>query len=454
MTITPPPGLPAGCWSARTGLAEGVHDELQAQALVLAYGERRVALVSADIVFAGAELTAQVRRRVHELTGIPAEAVLVHATHNHSAPSLSRGCAVAGLRDVPGFGAWAGLLPELLAGAVYAAERRLRPARAGAAVGLAEGTSVNRVDSSRPVDASVPVLRVDATDGTPIAIVVSFACHPTSIAGGTLLWNTDFPGPLRAAVEEAHPEATCLFLQGCAGDLAPWDHWLGNADARPQTFAHRDELGRAIAAAALAVLPGIETRRDARVAACSTGLELQRRRLPWSEAELAAVAAELAAQEQPLYAERWPDGVHSADSARTFPLAYQIGAVTMYAELKRLEAEPFRTELQALAVGETAIAANPFELFSGPGLEIRARSPFPTTFVLGYSNDYGGYLPPDDDLGRIEPVPLREVLDQSAYRWAYGITNANLARGEARRVVSESAKLLERLVDPALAPPP
>jgi neutral ceramidase len=441
-TITPPCGLPAGCWSARTGLAEGVHDELLAHALVLGDGERRVAIVAADLVFAGAELTAEVRARVRELSGIPPDAVLVHATHNHSAPSVARGCAVAGLRDVPGFEAWAGTLPDLLAGAVYAADRRRTPARAGAAIGRAEGVSVNRVDRQRPVDEAVPVLRVDAEDGRPLAVVAAFACHPTSIAGQTLVWNTDFPGPLRAAVEAEYPGATCVFLQGCAGDIAPWDHWFGNSEARPQTFPNRDALGEAIAEAVLAAAGEATTRDNVRVEARSTTLELERRQLPWGEDEIAALTAELGAQPEPAYGERWPATVHSAASATAFELAYQKAAVAMYGEMKRQEGRPFTTELQALAVGEAAVLANPFELFNAPGIEIRARSSFATTFVLGYSNDYGGYVPPREDLEAIEQVPLAEVLDQHAYRWAYGITNANLAAGAAERVVDESVALL------------
>ena len=146
---------------------------------------------------------------------------------------------------------------------------------------------------------------------------------------------------------------------------------------------------------------------------------------------------------EPPYAEVWPDDVHSAVSAQRFPVAYARGATTMYTEMKQREGEPFRAELQTFTLGDVAIAANPFELFNDLGARIRAASPYGTTFVLGYSNDYLGYLPADEELGRIESVPLRDVLDQERYRWAYGITNANLERGAAERVVEASAELLD-----------
>jgi neutral ceramidase len=440
--ITPPLGVPPGAWRLRTGRANGMDEPLLAQALVLDDGHHRMALVATDLLWMPGHVAEAARQRITALTGIPAAGVLLNASHNHSAPVLMEPNSVRALVRTEGLDGYATALPEQLAGAVYGASVHLEHAAVGAGTGRAPGISVNRVDPRRSVDDTVTVLRVDGESGV-LAVVVGFACHGTCVGGQTLHWNADFPHALRAAVERAHPGVECLFLQACAGDLAPLDYWFGNETPVPHGLPARDRVGGALAAEVRRLLPTIWTSGDAGLAVDSRVVPLRRRRLPWSDADLDRAESRLAAQVEPAFPEVWPDAIHTATSAQRFPVHYQRGALTMYRDMRRRESVPLQAEVQALAVGDIAIVGTGFELFSGPGRAFRGRSPFKTTLILGYSNDYLGYLPPTEDFDRIADVPLDQVLDQDRYRWAYGITNTHVDRGEVDRLLAAGDAALD-----------
>src|SRR5262249_57935411 len=118
------------------------------------------------------------RARAASVSGPPMEGSASRVSHNHGAPGLSRGSTIGGLPDIPACERYAAMLGDQLAGAVYAAQKRLEPARIGSATVSAPGLSGNRVRHERPVDDSVTVIRIDRDNGDPLPAGVSLAGPP------------------------------------------------------------------------------------------------------------------------------------------------------------------------------------------------------------------------------------------------------------------------------------
>ena len=72
--------------------------------------------------------------------------------------------------------------------------------------------------------------------------------------------------------------------------------------------------------------------------------------------------------------------------------------------LSMLDGGQTTVPLQAIRLGDTALCAIPFETLVEIGLELKQRSPFANTIVVGIANGYNGYLPPPNqhELGGYE----------------------------------------------------
>jgi hypothetical protein len=58
--------------------------------------------------------------------------------------------------------------------------------------------------------------------------------------------------------------------------------------------------------------------------------------------------------------------------------------------------EAFPVELQLLQIGPAVLAGTEGEPFAEIGLEIKTRSPWPTTWFGGYTGGWAGYIPTPD----------------------------------------------------------
>jgi hypothetical protein len=101
-----------------------------------------------------------------------------------------------------------------------------------------------------PADDTVLVARVTDLDAHTIAVIVNYACHPTTLAWDNSLISPDYIGAMRAVVEAA-TGATCVFALGACGDLGPRHGFVG-------ATAVADANGRQLGYAALATLESMD----------------------------------------------------------------------------------------------------------------------------------------------------------------------------------------------------
>ncbi|MBD3293104.1 MAG: hypothetical protein GF393_09280, partial [Armatimonadia bacterium] len=103
-TITPD-GRPwlAGYYHERIG--ETVRDDLHCRALILDDGECRICMITMDLVSINREWADAAREMIVERLGIPADRIIISATHTHTGPSVGQGrpnTPQEWLEDLPG----------------------------------------------------------------------------------------------------------------------------------------------------------------------------------------------------------------------------------------------------------------------------------------------------------------------------------------------------------------
>jgi hypothetical protein len=136
---------------------------------------------------------------------------------------------------------------------------RLQPARLSWGVGVVNFPMNRREFTERgvilgvnprgPVDRSVPVLRIDTSEGKLAGVVFGAACHNTTYGSRDNQVSGDFASAAQAFVEREFPGAQAMFMQGLAGDANPYPNSLNDPARRPASEIARDHgasLGREV----------------------------------------------------------------------------------------------------------------------------------------------------------------------------------------------------------------
>lgn len=260
--ITPPAGLPLWGYAARKEVSRGTMDPLYAHVLVLGTSEKSIAIVTVDLGRSfGPASHDRLRTAVKKSSNI--SHVLVSATHSHSGPVI---------RD-ENASEWETATVDKIAIAIDEAEQNSQEARIGIGYGkIYVGHNRRLVNQDRtitwldrnltkiptaPVDPVITVLRIDSEYGSPLAILVNYACHPVIFGPDNLKYSAEFPGVLTKVVQQSFgSKPLCLFLQGAAGDINPYHAVTPLSE---DAAAMRDWTGEELAMEAVRVAKAICT---------------------------------------------------------------------------------------------------------------------------------------------------------------------------------------------------
>jgi hypothetical protein len=191
--------------------------KLTVRALVLENDGARVAICSTDFLGFPSVLGNKVRSQVK---GIPAENILIGATHNHSGPDCY------GFPDASGKTAcdieYLNSICVKLAEAINEAADNLQPARVKIATGQARGKIAYNYYAERLYDPRCHVIQFLNAEGKPIATFVNYACHPEIIGPDQKIMSPDFVGPLYDRIEE-RKAGTGIFMNSALGGMVTAD---------------------------------------------------------------------------------------------------------------------------------------------------------------------------------------------------------------------------------------
>jgi hypothetical protein len=214
--------------------SRGVRDEVGVRAVVLSAGACKIALVSADLLLVPDALEDAVDARIAE---VGLSGLVLAATHTHAGPG---GYYENRLFERIGTGPYDPHVRDAVAGAIAESIRRAAAGLAPARVAFARGEAraLARSRSGGAPGGRLDAIRLERPDGAPVAEVVVFAAHATTLGKANRLVSGDWPG--RFTAEGAH--GLRLLLQGAAGDQSV----AGPAASSPEAFANA--LSQAVAA--------------------------------------------------------------------------------------------------------------------------------------------------------------------------------------------------------------
>jgi len=380
--------------------ANAIKTRLSARAIVLSDANERLAIVVADSCMMPRDLLDEAKQLASTRTKIRPDRILISATHTHSAASCMGALGTdADLNYVP-------LLRQKLVEAIVAAEANLEPAEVGWGSGLAaDFTALRRwvrrpdrvandpfgnptvranmhaarnpadaIGPTGPEDPELSIIALRSTaDKRPIAALANFSMHYFSDSPISADYFGLFSDGLQATMSERFPNAkgfVAMMSHGCSGDIWRRDYFLPEAKTN-QTI---ETYTQGLLAIATKAYDAIEYESDSSLNMAESRLNMRYRvpdtqRLEWGKRIVAEMGDRLPKTDTEVYARE---------------------------QIILHERQSTEVVLQAIRIGDIAIATTPCETYALTGMKLKLQSPTAKTMVIELANGGDGYIPPPE----------------------------------------------------------
>lgn len=383
--------------------ASKANTPLNARAIVLDDGRERLGIMVVDSCMISREFLDEAKQLTAQRTSIQPDRMLISTTHTHTAPAS---LAVLGTDAET---TYLPFLREKIAEAFATAEKNLAPAKIGWGVcDAASFTAIRRwirrpdrvgkdpfgnltvranmhaganwddvTGESGPEDPTLSFIAFQSLQGHPIAILANFSMHYFS---GESELSADYFGrfsdglqeQLQSRATKPAPPFVGIMSHGCSGDIWRRDYTVAAKDRKPDPTIQ--EYANSLVELVVKAYDSIVFHEDADLAMEEARFKLKYRvpnqqRLEWAQNILGEMGDRAPANQTEVYARE-----------QIFLDALQSTIVVV----------------QALRIGDVAIATTPCETYALTGLKIKLQSPLKNTMVIELANGGDGYIPPPE----------------------------------------------------------
>jgi neutral ceramidase len=380
---------------------EEIRNPIYVRALVLEQGEEKFCVLSMDLLAVTTEWSDRVRKAIEDECGIPFEAVAVHVTQTHSAPSLGKLMLSGRLPATEKYPWLRGMthdyaehaLTKIIA-AVREARDSARPVLISYAARPDGRVAFNRRYVMRdgsstmfgrpneeilhiegPADPEVGALSLKDENANSVALILHHTSHPTHGYPHRYICP-DWPGMWCDLVEPGLSGGMPLVVNGCCGNV----HHNNALD--PTQVDTADRMAELLNETTQTVISELKPSVSSRLQSMSSSIELPFRDISTEKFENAHALID--ENPEPM----WLD-----EEKTRVDWAWCYAASMLDLEEMMSTQDSFEYEVQAVRIGDVAILVLTGEPFVEAQLEIKRRSPAARTYVAHMSNGYSGYIP-------------------------------------------------------------